>query len=278
MGGFEVIKEINYHKGGILVMHLLLLFSLIAYFFGIVAFFHHLFRRRPLSFKGAIFFISLGFLSHSAILVGLLRYERETYSIPFGYFTFFSWCIVLASLLAEFRFKIRYISFFLIPISMLLLGHSYYQPHLAAEVLYPTMFWFFAHTIFFFLGYAALAITFAVGIMFILQERQLKSKQAGLIYHRLPSLEVLDHINGLAVDIGFPLISAGIMTGIIWSRQRYLGGFIGIDKLWPVIATWIIYAILFFGRIVLGWRGRRAAQVSVIGFMVALLGYVLHII
>ncbi len=259
-------------------MHLLLLFSIIAYFFGIVAFFHHLLRRRSFSLKAATLAISLGFIAHSAILLGLLYHGRETYSIQFGYFTFFSWCIVLASLLAEFRFKVRYISFILIPISMLLLGHSYYQPHLAAEVLYPTMFWFFAHTIFFFLGYAALAITFAVGIMFILQERQLKSKQAGLIYHRLPSLEMLDHINGLAVDIGFPLITAGIMAGIIWSRQRYLGGFIGIDKVWPVVATWIIYAVLFFGRIALGWRGRVSAKVSVAGFMVALLGYVLHII
>ena len=106
-------------------MYLLLLFSLVAYCLGIIAFFHHLLRRRQFSLKAAISAISLGFVSHSVMLVGLLSCGRETYSISFGYFAFFSWCIVLACLVAELRFKVRYISFILIPIAMLLLAHSY---------------------------------------------------------------------------------------------------------------------------------------------------------
>lgn len=260
-------------------MRLLLLFSLFFYLFALVALFHNLLRRRAFSLKAAIFFISIGFICHSGLLLGLLGYGKETYSLPFGYFTFFSWAIILASILAEFRFRARYVSFILMPIAVLLLGHAYYHPRETAELFaYQIRFWFFAHATFFFLGYAALAVTFAVGIMFILQERELKTKQAGLIYHRLPSLEVLDHISGLAGEIGFIFLTAGIMTGAIWSRERFDGGLIGIAKVWPVVATWIIYALLFFGRIILGWRGRRAAKVSVAGFMVALLGYVLHII
>ncbi|NIQ02163.1 MAG: cytochrome C assembly protein, partial [Nitrospinaceae bacterium] len=56
-------------------------------------------------------------------------------------------------------------------------------------------FWLTLHRTLSILGYAAFAIAFAAGIMYLIQENQVKSKKLGIMYFRMPSLEVLDNLN-----------------------------------------------------------------------------------
>ena len=71
------------------------------------------------------------------------------------------------------------------------------------------------HMICSFLSYGAFLIAFLSGSLFLIQERQLKRKTIGVLFHRLPSLDVLDRVNFLAIGIGFALLSIGVGCGFI---------------------------------------------------------------
>lgn len=117
---------------------------------------------------------------------------------------------------------------------------------------------------------AFLAMGFCGGVMYLLQENEIKSKRFGIFYERLPSLEALDNLNHHCLTVGFPLLTLGIITGSIWAKQAW-GTYWQWDpkETWSLI-TWFIYAALLHFRFTLGWRRRRAAIISIIGFGAAL--------
>ena len=92
----------------------------------------------------------------------------------------------------------------------------------------------------------------------------------GPLYQKLPSLDVLDEINYRCLSFGFPLLTVAIITGAIWAETAW-GTYWSWDpkETWSLI-TWFIYAALLHGRLTTGWRGRRAAVLSIIGFFVLL--------
>jgi cytochrome c-type biogenesis protein CcsB len=121
-----------------------------------------------------------------------------------------------------------------------------------------------------FTGNAVFTVAFAAGVMYLLQERMLKSKKFSALYHRLPSLETLDSINYKCLTFGFPLMTMGIISGAIWANSAW-GGYWRWDpkETWALI-TWFLYAALLHGRLTVGWRGRRAAIFAIIGFLCVL--------
>lgn len=115
-----------------------------------------------------------------------------------------------------------------------------------------------------------LALAFCGGVMYLLQERELKKKRFGLFYSRLPSLDALDALNQHCLAVGFPLLTLGIITGSIWAKQAW-GTYWQWDpkETWSLI-TWFLYAALLHQRFTVGWRGRRAAIMAIIGFSAAM--------
>jgi cytochrome c-type biogenesis protein CcsB len=121
-----------------------------------------------------------------------------------------------------------------------------------------------------FLADASFAIAFGVGIMYLIQERQLKRKNPGAFYRRLPNLDVLDELDYKAIALGFPLLTLAIVTGSIWANSAW-GYYWGWEpkEIWSLI-TWLIYAAYLHARLVGGWRGRKAAYLAVIGFAIVI--------
>ena len=66
--------------------------------------------------------------------------------------------------------------------------------------------------------------------------------------------------------IGFLMLSLGIITGAVWANYAW-GSYWSWDpkETWSLI-TWFLYASVLHARITRGWRGRRMAVLSVIGF------------
>ena len=110
------------------------------------------------------------------------------------------------------------------------------------------------------------ALAFAAGIMYLIQERQIKAKKIGAFYHRLPALKVLDDLGYRCLTFGFPLLTLGIITGSVWAESAW-GSYWSWDpkETWSLI-TWFLYAALLHGRLTVGWRGRRAAIFAIVGF------------
>ncbi len=120
------------------------------------------------------------------------------------------------------------------------------------------------------LSYVAFLVAFIAGALFLIQERQLKQKQMGLLFHRLPALWTLDRINVVALGMGFGLLTAGLVFGCIMA-QRLLGQWWNWDpKELLTLALWGLYFALWWLRLRAAWRGRKVALLSVLGFALVL--------
>ncbi len=219
--------------------------------------------------KLAAAIVTIGFASHSLAL--LTRYVEAGYTPVTNLhesLSFFAWMIIGILLIANLKYKIKVLGAFLTSIALILMLFAFALPK---EILplAPVLrsFWHPFHVTFAFLGNAIFTLAFCCGVIYLIQEHQLKSKKMGAIAKRLPSLKVLDDLNYQALTFGFPLLTLGIITGAVWAEYAW-GRYWGWDpkETWSLI-TWFLYAAMLHQRLTVGWRGRKAAIMAIVGFM-----------
>jgi ABC-type uncharacterized transport system permease subunit len=188
-----------------------------------------------------------------------------------------SFGIGIAFLLASYRFDVTILGAFVAPLSLMLflasgLGSSYapvspgvqsamLSLHIGANVI----------------GLVAFALAFVAGFAYILQERLLRRRQLSGVFQRLPSLDVLDTMGLRAVLAGFPLLTFGMVTGTFW-LLRSGGSEFYVSQALGLVA-WAIFAGVIVLRVAAGWRGRKAALGTMMGFtftLLVLVGYALR--
>ena len=124
------------------------------------------------------------------------------------------------------------------------------------------------------LSYGAFLVAFLSGFLFLIQERQLKRKTMGLLFHRLPSLEMLDRLNFMAIGIGFALLSIGVACGLLEARVRFGHWWLGDSKESLTLLLWLSYLLLWVVRLRATLRGRRVALLSILGFSFVLFTFI----
>jgi len=181
--------------------------------------------------------------------------------------------LVLVYLVMEFRFKIAALGSFMLPLVLILMIPTLVLSG-RIEEMKPVLKsgWLGVHTSFAVLGDASFAFAFIVSIMYLIQERQLKTKHLGAIFHRLPSLDIMDTLGYKALTFGWPLFTLGMISGSIWANSAW-GTYWSWDpkETWSLI-TWVIYLVLLHLRTI-GWRGRKMAFLSIVGFMFVLVSF-----
>jgi cytochrome c-type biogenesis protein CcsB len=82
----------------------------------------------------------------------------------------------------------------------------------------------------------------------------------------LPAAAVLDRLAYRTIAFGFPIWTFAVIAGAIWAEQAW-GRYWGWDpkEVWSFI-TWVVFAAYLHARATVGWRGRRAALIAVVGF------------
>ena len=166
---------------------------------------------------------------------------------------------------------LRGLDFFIMPIVVLLLvlaavfGKT--MPHTYVET--P---WSLAHRITAYGGFVAFAIAAAVGVMYLLTSYRLRHKR-GMPNTGFGSLERLEHFSFTAVTLGFALLTIGMVTGLVWEIGTHGHSSLGPDwyrnpKVLLASITWILYALVLHSPINPSFRGRRAALLSIVGFVV----------
>ena len=181
-------------------------------------------------------------------------------------FDAFVWLGLLLALFVLYTQRIhplRGLDWFVLPIVILLLvcaavfGKA--QPH-----EYKDTVWHWVHRITSYGGAVAFAVAGAVGTMYLVANRRLRTKRA-LPGPNLGSLERLEHLTLAAVTLGFALLTVGAVTGLF--------GMVREDKSAPktkivlAVAVWVVYAIVLHSPINPSFRGRKAAVLSVVGFV-----------
>jgi len=120
----------------------------------------------------------------------------------------------------------------------------------------------FLHVALILSGYAALLVSLAASLLYLVQERGLKSKSPGVGPSWLPSLQVIDDIGYKSLAFGFPLMTLGLVAGAIIAERNFGSQYFHDPKVLLSTLVWFIYLLLLFMRWSAGWRGRRAALLS----------------
>jgi ABC-type transport system involved in cytochrome c biogenesis permease subunit len=126
--------------------------------------------------------------------------------------------------------------------------------------------WPHAHVLLAGSGLALLAVAAMAGGFYLVENRRLKRKQIHAGPRAMPSLETLDRINAAALAVGFPLLTLGVLTGMMWVQGARGVWFTGsAHEAWNGIA-WLIYATLVGARFVAQQGARDSAASAVAGF------------
>jgi ABC-type uncharacterized transport system permease subunit len=133
--------------------------------------------------------------------------------------------------------------------------------------------WIAIHIALILAGYAALFFSFTSSLLYLVQERSLKSRTLGGIASRLPALSVIDDIGFRSLLFGFPFMTLGLIAGSVIAEASYGAAFFRDPKIVLSLIMWAVYMVLLFSRWTAGWRGRRAAVLSTVAFITATLAW-----
>jgi cytochrome c-type biogenesis protein CcsB len=182
--------------------------------------------------------------------------------------SFFSWALVLTFLVVEYRYRIHVLGTFVLPLALVSIIPAAALP-MTTKTLDPRLnsAWLLIHTPLALLGVVSFAMAFVMGVMYLIQERLLKSKRFNSLYYKLPSLDLLDDLNRKAVYLGFPLLTLGILTGALWGKYAWGSYWTWGPKQTLTLVTWLFYLVVLHGRLTIGWRAKKAAYLAIIGFL-----------
>lgn len=128
------------------------------------------------------------------------------------------------------------------------------------------------------LGDALFMLAFAAAVAYLLQERRIKEKKLAGFFRKLPPLDALDRAEHRFLLAGFPLLTAGIVTGVYWARDVEAGGAADVARAVFGYTTWLLFAGVLLLRSAAGWRGRRAAYGTIAGFSFAVLVLIVYLL
>jgi ABC-type transport system involved in cytochrome c biogenesis permease subunit len=122
-------------------------------------------------------------------------------------------------------------------------------------------------------AYAAFALSFVLSVIYLVQDRLLRSRRLGVPFWRFPALDVLDRMARSSVYVGLVALGFGVAMGLAWERRLSGGYSLGDPKVIITLAIVGVYvAYLLLSRNA-SWRGARAALLCAFNFLVVLFSY-----
>lgn len=213
-----------------------------------------------------------------AIILRMITSGHPPLSNGYEFILTFVGGIIAVYLFAEYRYKLRALGAFVMPIPFLLLMFIIMKmgpEERIAQAIPPALKsqWLTFHVVTAMFAYGAFAVSFGLGAMYLIklskEGTQKNSNQQGIV-SRFPPLDRLDELAYKVVGFAFPLLTLCIITGAIWANYAW-GTYWSWDpkETWSLI-TWIIYAGYLHARLMYGWKGKRAAWLAIFGFAAVL--------
>lgn len=225
--------------------------------------------------------MSLTWLAFAMLLVGVVMRGIWAGRMPWGNMYEFSITSALGVLGAFLIFslfrEIRWLGIYVTTVVLLTLGLAVKVLYTEAAQLVPALksYWLLIHVSAAVICGGAFTIAAGIAIAYLIQDRRLRRTPEGAEppASRLPSAARLELLNYKILTFAFPLWTFAVVSGAIWAESAW-GRYWGWDpkETWAFI-TWVIYAAYLHARTTAGWRGRRAAWISLIGFLAFLINY-----
>ena len=239
--------------------------ALLAYGEAAVAYFGET-RRPGLPGRLGTWGVRIGWLAQTALLV--FQATREN-GFPWGSWAgslnLFVWLVVGAYLIWGCQARYRLLGLAVLPLAAVLLAvaHAGGGTDVHASSSYSNLF-LVLHVGLVLVAFAGFTLAAALSALYLWQERRLKRRETSILRVRAPGLARLDELAARTVAVALPALTLGIAVGL--ARLRESGG--GVDALMVVtVLTWFVYGGYLALRYGAGFRGRRAAYVVLLGFL-----------
>lgn len=253
-----------------IVLPIFYLITFIAYVFDFVK------ERSPLrNYKRLFLFLTL--LIHVFYLFArTIEFNHPPITNKFEIFTVLAFSLAFSYFLLELITDIRGTGVFILLLAILFQFIStFYIKDLidVKEVLRNRLLGL--HVISALLGYSGITISAVHGILFLMLYKSIKMKKYGLIFNRLPNLEILEKLSYYAMVIGFFLLTISIIIGIVWLPQAFPKFSYADPKLITTAIVWLVFGVGLILKTFLNWYGRKIVVFSIVGFATAMVSLLL---
>ncbi len=243
----------------------------------------HFAKRQPSVGRTATTLLLLAVLVHTFVIgMQTMEVRHVPFSNTSAAVSSFVWMLALSYLYIEVTTDERAMGVFIVPILVGLQIIPAINPGIDSRNPVLDSPWFWVHVTTLLFAYATFALAAMLGLIYMLQFKEIKKKHLGYFYTRLPSLHVLDAMNSRAVVVGWLFLTVGVVVGIVWTAQALAlspdnsnlqAMSLQDPKVFIAFLTWSVYSFAMVARKTLGWTGRRAAWLSALGFAIVLLNF-----
>jgi cytochrome c-type biogenesis protein CcsB len=238
--------------------------ALILYLASSVASFHFLaFRRRGVLTAGrALAFAGLAAHGVSVVARGLAA-DRVPWGNMYEYASVLGLLIVAAYLLViERLWRTEAVRGFAIGAAVLAMAGAtliYVPPGPLVPAL--NSYWIRIHVVLAVLASSLFILGTVFTLLYLVKDPSRPAERS-----RLPAAASLDRMAYRTIVFAFPIWTMAIIAGAIWAEQAW-GRYWGWDpkEVWSFV-TWVAFASYLHARATVGWRGRRAAVLALVGF------------
>jgi ABC-type transport system involved in cytochrome c biogenesis permease subunit len=122
-------------------------------------------------------------------------------------------------------------------------------------------------------AYAAFALSFVISLIYLAQDRLLRSRRLGAAFWRFPALDVLDRMARSSVYIGLIALVFGVGMGFVWEHRLRGTYSFGDPKVIVTITILGVYAAYLALSRNAQWRGARAALLCAMNFVIVMFSY-----
>jgi HemX protein len=212
------------------------------------------------------FAIGLGFIFQTAFLsIRGHALGRCPLTNLFEVFIFLAWSVALVYMLIGPAYRLSLMGAFTAPLVVLLQGFALLAPiDTSHTVKLPANSWLEFHASISLVAYGAFALACIAGVMYLLQERQLKTHQLRSIFYYLPPLTDLFAAITRLLWWGFGLYTLGLVSGF------FVGQPLPTVQVICATGVWLLYAAILQGRHLHRLAPRWVATLCIVGFSAAL--------
>jgi ABC-type uncharacterized transport system permease subunit len=215
----------------------------------------------PRTARAATWGVRIGWLAQTALLaVQAARADGFPWSSWAGSLNLFVWFVVGAYLIWGCRPRFRLLGLAVMPLAaaLFLVARLGGGTRGGSRSAYGNVF-LVLHVGLVLAAFAGFTLAAALAALYLWQEGRLKSRAPDILTLRLPPLAALERLTWRTVLVSLPLLTLGLVAGIVRSRQDRAA----FDALEAVtLITWAVYGV-FIG---VHPTGRRAAYLALGGF------------
>ena len=223
--------------------------------------------------------MSLTWLATGVLLVGVVLRGIWAERVPWGNMYEFSLTmslgILAVFLIVSLQRDVRWLGLPVVGITLLSLGLAVTVLYTEAAQLVPALksWWLVIHVSAAVICAGAFTVSTMITLLYLWRDRAERRDVVRGMVAKLPDAQRLDTLAYRIIAFAFPLWTFAVISGAIWAENAW-GRYWGWDpkETWAFI-TWVVYAGYLHARATAGWRGRRAAYISILGYVSLMINY-----